>query len=172
MSAGDVLVNMGGAAVAPDTPPKAFMGLMSSPVATKRPTTASFKIGEAPAAAAAAAAAPAPAAVPLAAGQKDVTFAANTKMGINWDRAQIVRVSSVAADGQAATLGVTAGDVLVSVNGAAVAASIKPNNFIGLLTTGTDTARVLRFTIAPPPELSSKDKAVVRDYVSLSLIHI
>ena len=34
VSAGDVLVNMGGAAVAPDTPPKAFMGLMSSPVAT------------------------------------------------------------------------------------------------------------------------------------------
>ena len=25
---------------------------------------------------------------------------------------------------------------------------------------------MLRFTIAPPPELSSKDKAVVRDYVS------
>ena len=66
-------------------------------------------------------------------------------MGINWDRNNITRVESVTPGGQAHQLGISAGDVLDSVNGSSLSPRIAPKEFIGLLTAVTSRACALSF---------------------------
>jgi membrane-associated protease RseP (regulator of RpoE activity) len=94
-----------------------------------------------------------------AVGYSDVLFVEGGKFGINWHPSQITRVDSVAADGYAARLGVSAGDIIVSVNKQAVSPAISIPNFQSLIT-GLPRPCTLRFNTIKRGTNPSADRDV------------